>query len=378
MIYFESYQKGYIGLNNQLISYTLCVSLSNFLERDFFYDYDRPSATPPDYAVNSKLKGKFKILMDSKRSLVTDLLNIPVPRCYEIDRNVENKIRYDDIMKRFMTTREQRAQYENTLFWDFFSLNRKHLIKEELQNFDLIEIGESNLVNVSYFYFLNKKDKTELLNSVKIKYTDAIERLANKISFELGKFNSIHIRLGDFLIVRAREGYQMRIERFRKYLEANVTDQTLPILIATDALHEKELFAKLLKDYKCTFIDELIFNEYSKEFGELEFTDFNVLTAINQLLCAGSESFIGTAGSTFTGIIHRLRQERFDKTDFNFHPDDRINKLLTFEYKIKPDHKGFFDWNRYSIFSGSSSDPGWMREWNYNFTSLNIKSHKAK
>ena len=378
MIYFESYQKGYIGFNNQLISYTLCVSLSNFLERDFFYDYDCPSATPPDYAVNSKLKDKFKILLDSKRSLVSDLLNMPVRRCYEIDRNVENKIRFDSVMKRFMTTGEQQSQYKNTLFWDFFSLSRKPLIKEELQNFDLIEIGEWNLINISYFYFLNKKDKNELLDSVKIRYTDGIENLAKKISVELGEFNSIHIRLGDFLIVRAREGYQIRIERFRKYLEANVTDQTLPILIATDALHEKELFAKLLKDYRYIFIDELIFNEYSKELSELEFTDFNVLTVINQLLCACSKSFIGTAGSTFTGIIHRLRQERFDKTDFNFHPDDRINKLLTSEYKIKPDRKGFFDWNRYSIFSGDYRDPGWMREWNYNFTSLNIKAHKAK
>jgi hypothetical protein len=299
---------------------------------------------------------------------------MPVRRRFEIDRNIKSKIRYDRLMERFMTTREQQSQFENTLLWDFFGMSRKPLIKEELQTFDLIEIGEWNLINISYFYFLNKKDKTEILNSVKIRYTDAIESLANKISVELGGFNAIHIRLGDFMVAYKWEEYQIKAERFRKYLEANMTDLTLPILVATDALHEKELFAELLKDYKYAFIDELIFDEYNKEFNELEYTDFNVLTVINQLLCANSESFVGTARSTFTGIIHRLRQERFGKTDFNFHPDDRINKLLTAEYKIKPDRSGFFDWNRYSVFTESYSDSGWMREWNYNFTSLNIKT----
>jgi hypothetical protein len=344
-----------------------------FFGERFFFDYENPSCTPPDYAVNTKLKAKFKTLINSKRSLISDLLNIPVRRRYEIDRNVENKIRYDDVIKKFMTTKEQQSQFEKTLVWDFFRLSRKPLIKEELQTFELIEIGEMNLVNVSYFYFLNKKEKNEILDSAKIRYADEIENLAKKISAELGRFNSIHIRFGDFLYVYEWEGYDVQTERFRKYFEANVIDKTLPILIATDALQEKEFFAELLKGYKYTFIDELIMGEYNKEFSELEFTDFNVLTVINQLLCANSESFIGTARSTFTGIIHRLRQERFGKTDFNFNPDNRINKLLNSDYKIKPDSKGFFDWNRYSVFTENYGFPGWMREWNYNYTSLDTK-----
>jgi GDP-fucose protein O-fucosyltransferase len=376
MIYFECYQKGYIGFNNQLISYTLCISLSNFLQREFFFDFDVPSATPPDYAVQNKLKQKFEILLKSKRSLVSDLVSIPVRRCFEIDRTAKNKVRYENILERFMTTDEQKSQFENTIIWDSFSLARQPLVKEELQNFDLIEIGEANLVNVSYFYFLNKTEKTEILDSVKIRYADDIEKLAGKIRDEVSAFNAIHIRLGDFTIAYQGEGYDVKIERFRKYLEANISDKSLPILVATDALQEKELFAEILKGYKYIFIDELIFDEYSKEFSELQFTDFNVLSILNQLLCADSENFIGTARSTFTGIIHRLRQERFGKTDFNFHPDDRINKLLSADYKIQHDRNGFFDWNKYSVFSEYFSDPGWMREWNYDLTALNIKSYK--
>jgi GDP-fucose protein O-fucosyltransferase len=370
MIYFEAYQKGYIGFNNQLISYTLCISLSNFLQRDFFYDFDVPSATPPDYAVRSDLKNKFAILLKSKRSRVSDLLNIPTRRCFEIDRNLENKVCYTNILKRFMTTQELRAEFENTVIWDSFRMTRKPIVREDLESFDLIEIGEMNLVNITYFYFLNRKDKTKTLDSVKIRYSDDIEDLAEKISREVEAFNAIHVRLGDFLVAHEWENYGVKIDRFKKYFEANVSDKTLPVLIATDALHEKELFAEMLKGYEYKFIDELVFGEYAKEFSGLEFTDFNVLTVLNQILCAASQSFIGTARSTFTGIIHRLRQERFGKTDFNFHPDDRVSQLLTPDYKIKPDRQGFFDWNRYSIFTLTYSEPGWVREWNYRYTSL--------
>jgi hypothetical protein len=368
MIYFEAYQKGKIGFNNQLISYTLCVSLSNFLRRNFFYDFDVPSATPPDYAVRSELKDKFAVLLESKRSRVSDLLNIPVHRCFEIDRNVENKVRYADVLKRFMTTRDLQAEFEDTVIWDSFRMTRKPIIREDLESFELIEIGEMNLVNITYFYFLSRKDKTDILDSVKIRYSGDIENLAAKISREVGAFNAIHVRLGDFLVAHEWESYGVKIDRFKKYFEANVVDKTLPVLIATDALHEKELFAEMLKGYEYKFIDELVFGEFAKEFSELQFTDFNVLTVLNQILCAASQSFIGTARSTFTGVIHRLRQERFGKTDFNFHPDDRVNQLLTPEYKIKPDRQGFFDWNRYSIFTLGYSEPGWVREWNYSHT----------
>ena len=370
MLYFENYLKSEIGFNNQVISYTLCISLSNFLNRDFFFGNEYPSNTPPDYAVNSGLKDRFEFLVNSRRSLVSDLIKTPARRIFEIDRNVENKICYQDIMERFMTTQELQQKYENTLFWDFFRITRKPLIKEELQSFDLIEVGEKNLVNMTYFYFLNKDEKLKLLNSAKIKYMDGIERLAKRISNELGKYNSLHVRLGDFLIVYAPEGFGIKIERFRNYLAANIIDPSLPILIATDALHEKQLFAEMLKGYSYTFIDELIINEYYQEFSELEFTDFNVLTVLNQLLCANSEEFVGTSRSSFTGIIHRLRQERFGKNDFNFIPDDRVYKLLDPEYKIKPDLNGFFQWNRYSVFSRHFSYPGWMREWDFDLTYL--------
>ncbi len=97
MIYFENYLNGTCGLNNHVIPYTLCISLSNFLGKDFFFDFECPSNFPPDYAVNSGERDKFEILMKSPISRVSDLVKIPNRRVYEVDREVKNKIRLEEL-----------------------------------------------------------------------------------------------------------------------------------------------------------------------------------------------------------------------------------------------------------------------------------------
>lgn len=371
MIYFENYEKSLAGLNNHLVSYTLCISLSNFLNRDFFFDYELPCTTPPIFAVEGKHKNKFEILMKSKRSLISDLVKTPARRLDKIDRNVENKIRFEDLQLHFLTTKNQVNKYKETFILDQFSLGREALLKEDLQTYDLIEIGDINLVNVSYFYFLKREEKNNLLKSVRIIYKEDIEKLAKRICETLGKFNSIHIRMGDFLDYYGQFGYSLNLERFKAYVDANFVDKQIPILIATDGLEEKEFFKKLLKNFKYTFIDELIFDEFKAEFCSLKFNDFNVLSVLNQLICANSIEFIGTFRSTFTSMIHRLRQERFGKTDFKFFPDERVKRILSEDYKIVKDSWGFFEWNHYTICSVNNTYPAFMREWNFNLTSLN-------
>ena len=371
MIYFENYKKGEAGFNNHLVPYTLCASLSNFLERDFFFDFECPPYTPPEFAVKGDERHKFKLLMESRRSLVSDLVKLPNRRVYEIDRDTPNKIRLEDLFLTFLTTSEQKAKYGDTMIWNFFGLGREAITREYLQEFDLIEVGErGGLVNATFFYFLRRPEKNELLDSVRISYSDDLEKLSKKISDQIGLYNAVHLRLGDFRTAYDYDGFKINVGRFARYFDEMMPDKTVPVLVATDGLHEKELFAELLKPFKYRFIAEMVFEEYGRDFREMEFTDFNALSVIDQITCANSDIFIGTCRSTFTSVIHRLRQERHGKTDFNFVPDERIARLLTPDYKIRADSGGFFEWNRYSIFSEHYQYPAWMREWNYELTSL--------
>ena len=86
MIYFENASHGNEGFNTHVMSWTFCISFSNFLDRDFFFDFEIPCSTPPAFATLDPFKDRFKILMESERSLVTDLVIIPNRRVFEIDR----------------------------------------------------------------------------------------------------------------------------------------------------------------------------------------------------------------------------------------------------------------------------------------------------
>jgi len=372
MIYFENSARGAEGFNTHLMSYTLCISLSNFLERDFFFEYEIPCSTPPVYASDENYKEKFSILLDSPRSLVSDLVDIPNRRRFEIDRQTENKAKFELLYSHFITTEELRSKFEGTVIWDSFSIGRIPLIRENLETYDLIEWTHTKLSHPSCFYFLKRPEKQQLLDSVKIKYLDEIEKLAETIAAGSGRFNAIHLRLGDFLTNYKNDDYSVEHNSFKKYIKLTFPDESLPILAATDSLHEKEMFSELFKGYKLQFIDELIFDHYRREFVELPFTDFNVISILNQLLCSSAEVFIGTYRSTFTSMIHRMRQERYRKTDFNFFPDPKVARLLNSDGRIAPDRHGFFDWNRYSVFSEDHAEMAWMREWNHELSSLDI------
>jgi hypothetical protein len=370
MIYFENYVRGISGFSNHILPYVLCISLSNFLDRDFYFDYEYPSNFPPEFAVTGPFADKFKILMNSPRSLVSDLVEMPNRRVFSIDREVEKKVFIPDQHRVFMTTQANADRFKGTSFMNFFGIGRTPLIREELQEFDLLEFGDNGLVNPNFFYFLDRADKTRLLDSVKLVFSKDIESLAGKIISELGSYNSAHIRLGDFLTTYEFDGFKVDREVLKKYLAATFTDVETPIAIATDGLNEKEFFADVFEGYEYVFIDEMIFGSYEKDFRSLGFTDFNVLSSLNQLMCAAGETFIGTLRSTFTGVIHRLRQERYNKKDFNFVPDARVQRLLSEDYKIVPDGHGFFDWNRYSVFTEHYAHPSWMREWDFDLTTF--------
>ena len=349
----------------------MCIALSNFFNRDFYFDCELPCSTPPAYALRTEFKEKFRLLLESPRSNVSQLLRIDNRRVFEIDRKTENKVEFQLLYSHFTTTQDMKLRFEGTIVWDSFSVGRIAVVKEDLNDVDLIEWTHTKLSNPSIFFFLPRREKQALLDSVKIRYLESLERLATRIADDIGPHHSAHIRIDDYLANYSSDGYSIDVERFRKYAAQTFGEDSLPILLATDGLEEKEMLRKIFGD-RAIYIDELVFENYLAGYRDLEFTDFNALTIINQLLCASAEKFIGTYRSTFTSIIHRLRQERFGRSDFEFFPDDKVAKLLNGEGRIIPDRHGFFDWNRYSVFGEDHNSMSWMREWDRELSAVDI------
>jgi hypothetical protein len=370
MIYFENHRMGRAGLNNHVLPYTLCIAISNFLERDFYFDHEIPPSTLPDVRSEGKLKDALEFVKASRQSLVSNLVDIPSRRCFDIDRNTDKKLLVGDPMAHFLTDDSQRRKFESTMIWNFFSLGRMPLVREELAEFDLVEFGSNSVINASYFLFLDREAKRTILDSIRINYIREIEQLAAKIVSSLGRYNAIHVRLGDFPDFYGSDGYSVEPESFGNFLMSRFGEEDLPILIATDGFQEHEIFAAMLKGRRYTFTSDLILGEFFDDFRTLPFSDFNVLSIIDQLICGGAERFVGTCRSTFTGVIHRLRQERYSRADFDFFPDPRVRRHLGADLELVPDQQGFFDWNRFSAFSEHYTLPAWMREWNYELTAI--------
>ena len=371
MIYFENCSKGTEGFNTHVISYTLCISLSNFLDRDFFFDYELPSSSPPGFPSVPELADKFGILMTSPRSLVSDLLVVPNRRVFDIDRDSAHKIELQHTHSHFVTTESLREKYASTMIFEHFGMGRRALTREELNEFDLIEWTDTRLSNPSYFYLLGRPEKQELLRSVGLAYLPEIEQLASTISQRLGVYDAVHIRMGDFLKLRPEYGASARSGEFKQYLGSALSTE-VPILLATDGLDNKDLFKTIFDGFDIRFIDEIVFDEYFDQYSSLPFTDFNVLTILNQLISAAAGRFVGTYFSTFTGVIHKLRQERYGKKDFLFLPDPVVSKHLSPDLKLVPDQQGFFDWNRFSAFAPSHFHMAWAREWDFDLTTVDL------
>lgn len=370
MIYFENHCKGVTGLNNHVVSFTLCTAISNFLDRDFFFDHELPTITLPEVRLDSALESELRHIVNAERSLVSDLLAIPNRRIHEVDRSIGRKLRVDEPMLTFMTDREQIEMFGQTMICNFFSLGRTALVREDLEQYDLLEFGPKNIINASFYFFLEREAKRRLLATVRIRYRSEYESLASEIVSELGAYNAIQVRLGDFQTRYGSDGFVVQPENFREYLKAALAGSDLPLLVATDEFQNTEVFKRMLDGFSYRFIDEILLGNYFDRIRSLPFSDFNVLSVLNQLICSAGDQFVGTCRSTFTSVIHRLRQERYGKTDFKFLPDERVRRILDSEFRTVADGQGFFEWNLYSAFNEHYEYPAWMREWNYELTAV--------
>jgi hypothetical protein len=372
MIYFENASYGKEGLNTHVMSLTMCAALSQFLDRDFYFDFELPSSTPPAFAFEPALKDKYSVLIDSPRSYVSQLLDLGSLRRLSSVPESKNRIDLQLLPSHFFTTETMKEKFEGSIIWDSFAIGRHGHTREELSQYDLVSWTHTKTCSPAFFFFLPADEKRLLLDSVKVRYIEEIESLASEIISGLGQFNAAHLRLGDFLQNYASDEYTVNVELFRDFAAANLSDRTVPVVLATDGLDKKQMLQEILPDVKLIYLDEFIFDEYGDRFLELSFTDFNVLSIIDQLVCAAADEFIGTFRSTFTSIIHRIRQERYEKKDFNFWPDARVAKQMSADLKIIPDRSGFFDWNRYSHLAPDHESAAWKCEWNHALTKLDV------
>ena len=186
-------------------------------------------------------------------------------------------------------------------------------------------------------FFYNRSP--ELDNALKsVRFKDVYVDLAKKISNSLGSFQGMHLRLSDHIKM-----FNTTQDMFESWLSI-YENNGLPIVVSTC-----EPGNKMIQDNKHRFIllDEYIVNNFRDDFMSLPFQDEVVFGLICNLVLHDSVNFVGTSGSTYSGYIHRVRNQRGVETwDFFDNPP----KAIALPYS----------WNGYPLDNGRKM---WWREW---------------
>jgi len=301
------------------------------------------------------------------KARISDLFDIPIPYI----RDEDTKLYYSKKHTRCDLTN---FNLIDSVFYSPHKLNRKEFIdflnqrgqiiryEKKHRECDILTVGKEKydtLAYYSYFFYVNGKYESRmkrLLKEFRPKkpYRDFIKIVVD----ELGSFNSVHVRQGDF----GRTGYSIKNKTGSDLLKSvsNHFDMNKKIVVCTDDKHK--MFRKLKEKYECIFIDEFI--REHKQFKYLPFRDDTTVAFLTQHIAGHSDDFIGTFGSTFTGLINRYR----GKDDFKYlwpEPNKPLKEKYFDKGKMRVTGKGKYSWNSFPYIVGGQGS--WYREWPESF-----------
>jgi hypothetical protein len=227
---------------------------------------------------------------------------------------------------------------------------------------DVVQISGRPLAWYSYFFHATGETRRGLLGAVgAVRLREPFEDLGARIATDLGRYNVAHIRRTDHVKgVRAYAGVSpMHIAD--GVVEVLPVDE--PLLIATEADPASTLFDPIRERYPgVLFASDLILGDYKSWFEELPVNEDNALGAVTQVIASRANGFVGTLGSTFTGLIQRLRTRRDVDEPFLF-TADFTPAGAEFRRGAYVDRRpGRYSWNRIDL----AVAPGvlaWLREW---------------
>lgn len=388
-LFYTNYQSGRSGLSNGIMSIECGVIMAFLTKRFLLLDGNiSPPANVVDY------DGRVD---NSRPSRVTDLLDIPVPWSEPGESALEGlsseELTSHSLMDSvFYVPGTVDIQSEDAM--DFARGRTNWICEDEhLSDVPVLRVSEQPLVpgtdrarhNLSFYSYLfylddeNRRAVYELLTRMQAQkpYAD----LASRVAKDLGDFNAVHMRRGDFKVtygvtVLDRQPWEA-VEALEPHFDS---DQCL--LICTD--ERDDPFFDEIKGHwpDHLFIDHHILDNYAKDFSDLPRSDSLALAYLSQLVAAQSQDFVGSMTSTFTSMIQRLRGNNGHQELFKFlwnelpEPGEHLERgshpvsdcVPMEEGVMVAEFEGAYSWNRYTRLI----NPAWMREWPESFLTKQV------
>ncbi|MEM7584912.1 MAG: O-fucosyltransferase family protein [Acidobacteriota bacterium] len=235
------------------------------------------------------------------------------------------------------------------------------------------ERKRNNLSFYGYTFYLDDEHRRSLYRVYeRMRPKPELAALAQRVAADLGRFNAVHLRRGDFKLTYGVTTLDRQPWEAIEAMDALFArDDTLVVL--TDD-RDDPFFEEIRAAYpRHVFIDHHILDDYGADFAALPARDSIALAYLSQLIAAESQAFIGTMTSTFTALIQRYRGNRGHDEHFRFlwnelpQPDDPvergrhpISECVPLERgRMVEEFDGPYSWNRVN----QRLAPAWMREW---------------
>ena len=377
---YTTYCSGRSGLSNGIMSIEIGVILAFLMDRVLILD---GNVSPPANIVQYP-----RILSNQYRSKITDLFDLPIPWM-----NIEQA----DLSK--LDSKEFASHsLGNSMFYfpptlnlaqedaRWFAWSRKHFLTYSASAKEISvltmpggpgvgphQYKMANLTFYSYFFYLDTSTKEHVFDLLtKMTPQQPYREFAAKVSKDLGAFNAVHIRRGDFKVTYGVSTLERTPQEVLEVLEHHFRRDE-PLVILTDEMSDP-FFTDIRRGYpKSLFLDQFILDNYRKEFLDLPCHDSLALAFLGQLIAAASQDFIGSMTSTYTALIQRYRGNSGKVEPFKFLWNELPDRDMNLERGRHPrstcvpikhgvmieEASGPYSWNRYN----PRIDPAWMREW---------------
>jgi GDP-fucose protein O-fucosyltransferase len=374
---YHLYRHGHAGLSNLIMSVEVAVVLSRLTDRLLVLEGNSsPSGNIVRYgdAVSNKYPSK-----------VTDLIDLGVPWIDAESVKLEAFALHDlcphptwDCVFYFPAALSTESEDIRS-----FAGNRKLFITsgEDLADVPALSVSggpdHNTLSFYSYFFYLDWGAQSLALDALrKMQPKAPYAGFARRVASDLGAFNAVHVRRGDFKVTEGVTTLVRAPEEVIRALDEQFKREDR-LVVLTDEANDPffDPIKAAFRDY--VIIDHHILVNYSSDFLDLPAHDSIALAYISQLVAAESRDFVGSMRSTFTSLIQRTRGNRGKKEVFKFlwneqpntgdvkergrHP---VSDIIRLEKGVMvPERDGPYSWNRHH----QCLNPAWMREWPESF-----------
>ena len=375
-IIYTLYLNGSTGLSNLIMSLELGVVLSSLTDRSLIL---KGNTTPTANVVQYN-----NIVDNTYPSRVTDLIDLGVPW---VDADKANLAAFapheicDQPAWKCVFYFPAHLSIECDDFRYFARLRTSFItIDDNLQQVPALSFsggpGAQMLCFYSYFFYLDRAAQLQAHDALlRMKPKSEYAAFAKRIAEDLGSFNAVHIRRGDFKVTKNVSTRDRTPAEVIEKLDPHFSRDDRLVVLTDEA--DDPYFDEIKASFRDhIFIDHHILENYDSEFQVLPAHDSIALAYISQLVAAESRDFVGTMTSTFTSLIQRMRGNRGMSEPFKFlwneppeppEPDDKveggrqqINNSVTLVNGVMVEQRdGPYSWNRCT----QRLNPAWMREW---------------